>query len=94
MFDLSAMARRRFLTGAAAGALAVGAGTVISTGPASAIAPTVHKSGELEALVVSDGYFVLPVGFLVTPDAPPVERDGVLKAAPAPARAISPRRAG
>jgi glyoxylase-like metal-dependent hydrolase (beta-lactamase superfamily II) len=81
MFDLSAMARRRFLTGAAAGALAVGAGTVISAGPASAIAPTVHKSGELEALVVSDGYFVLPVGFLVTPEAPPVERDAVLKAA-------------
>jgi glyoxylase-like metal-dependent hydrolase (beta-lactamase superfamily II) len=81
MFDLSAMARRRFLTSAAAGALAVGAGTVISAGPASASALTVHKSGELEALVVSDGHFVLPVGFLVTPEAPPVERDAVLKAA-------------
>jgi glyoxylase-like metal-dependent hydrolase (beta-lactamase superfamily II) len=81
MFDLAAMGRRQFLTGAAAGTLAVGAGTVISVGAASASARIVHKSGELEALVVSDGHFVLPVGFLVTPDAPPAEREGVLKAA-------------
>jgi glyoxylase-like metal-dependent hydrolase (beta-lactamase superfamily II) len=81
MFDLPAMARRRFLTGAAASALAVGTGTAIPTGPASASARTVHKSVELEALVVSDGHFVLPVGFLVTPEASPPEREAVLKAA-------------
>jgi glyoxylase-like metal-dependent hydrolase (beta-lactamase superfamily II) len=44
----------------------------------------VLKSGTLEALVVSDGHFVLPTGWLVTPDAPPVERDAALKAAGQP----------
>ena len=81
MFDSQTMARRHFLTGAAAGALAVGAGTLASTAPASASARIVHRSGELETLVVSDGHFVLPVGFLVTPEAPPAEREAVLKAA-------------
>jgi glyoxylase-like metal-dependent hydrolase (beta-lactamase superfamily II) len=80
MFDLSAMGRRRFLAGAAAGALAVSGGAIMPAGPASASARAVHKSGELEALVVSDGHFVLPVGFLVAPEAPPPEREAVLKA--------------
>jgi hypothetical protein len=35
----------------------------------------------VEALVVGDGYFVLPMGFLVTPEAPLTEREAVLKAA-------------
>ena len=31
--------------------------------------------------MVSDGYFVLPTGFLVTPEAPKSEREALLKAA-------------
>jgi glyoxylase-like metal-dependent hydrolase (beta-lactamase superfamily II) len=75
------MARRQFLGGAAAGALAFGAAAPFAARPLWAAARTVHKSGDLEASVVSDGHFVLPVGFLVTPEAPPVEREAALKAA-------------
>jgi glyoxylase-like metal-dependent hydrolase (beta-lactamase superfamily II) len=74
------IARRQFLRGAAA-ALAAGAGTTLSSRPGWANPRAVHKAGNLEALVVSDGHFVLPMGFLVTPDAPPVEREAALKAA-------------
>ena len=74
------IARRQFLGGAAA-TLAAGVGTTLSSRGGWASAPTVHKSGTLEALVVSDGHFVLPTGFLVTPDAPPVEREAALRAA-------------
>jgi glyoxylase-like metal-dependent hydrolase (beta-lactamase superfamily II) len=42
---------------------------------------TVFKSSSLEALVLSDGHFVLPMDFLVTPDAPPVEREAALQSA-------------
>jgi hypothetical protein len=59
------IARRLFLRGAAA-TLAAGAGTTLSSRPGWANPRTVHKSGNLEALVVSDGHFVLPMGFLVT----------------------------
>jgi glyoxylase-like metal-dependent hydrolase (beta-lactamase superfamily II) len=41
---------------------------------------TILKSGDLEVHVVSDGYFVLPTGFLVAPEAPKSEREAVLKA--------------
>jgi glyoxylase-like metal-dependent hydrolase (beta-lactamase superfamily II) len=74
------IARRQFLGGAAA-TLAAGAGTTLSSRGGWASPTTVHKSGTLEALVVSDGHFVLPTGFLVTPDAPPVEREAALRAA-------------
>jgi glyoxylase-like metal-dependent hydrolase (beta-lactamase superfamily II) len=73
------MARRQFLRGAGA-ALAACAGTALCPRSGWANAPTVYKSGDLEALVVSDGRFVLPTGFLVTPDAPPSEREALLKA--------------
>src|SRR5262249_58648590 len=43
-------------------------------------AEPVYRSGDLEALVVSDGHFVLPTGFLVTPEAPLAEREAVRKA--------------
>src|SRR5262249_1106623 len=65
-------------SGAAAGAIAFGTATVI---PGPANARPVYRSGDLEALVVSDGHFVLPTGFLVTPEAPLAEREPVLKAA-------------
>jgi glyoxylase-like metal-dependent hydrolase (beta-lactamase superfamily II) len=74
------LSRRRFLHGAAAGAAAT-TGMSLPTRSGWAGAPTVHKSGDLEAIVVSDGYFVLPTGFLVTPDARPPEREAALKAA-------------
>jgi beta-lactamase superfamily II metal-dependent hydrolase len=75
------MARRRFLAGTAAGAMAFGAGIAVSSRPGWADARPVYKSAALEALVVSDGHFVLPTGFLVTPEAPLAEREAVLKAA-------------
>ena len=75
------MARRRFLAGTAAGAIAFGTGTVIPARPGWANARPVYRSGDLEALVVSDGHFVLPTGLLVNPEAPLAEREAVLKAA-------------
>jgi glyoxylase-like metal-dependent hydrolase (beta-lactamase superfamily II) len=75
------VSRRNLLGGTAAGAVALTAGVTFPAGPGWASARTVHKSGDLEALVVSDGSFVLPTGFLVTPDAPAPERDAVVKAA-------------
>jgi glyoxylase-like metal-dependent hydrolase (beta-lactamase superfamily II) len=69
--------RRQFL-GAAAAALAEG---TLSCQPTWASPTTIFKSSSLEALVLSDGHFVLPMDFLVTPDAPPVEREAALKSA-------------
>jgi hypothetical protein len=74
----AAMSRRRFLASTAAGAIALGTG--IPARPGWANAQPVYRSGDLEALVVSDGHFVLPTGFLVTPEAPLAEREAVLKA--------------
>ena len=75
------MARRHFLVATAAGALAVSGGTITPARPGQANTRTILKSGDLEVLVVSDGHFVLPTGFLVTPEAPKSEREAVLKAA-------------
>ena len=73
--------RRRILSGVAAGAVAVGAGALFPGQRGWAAAPTVHKHAGLEAIVLSDGHFVLPTGFLVAPDAPTAEREAALKAA-------------
>jgi glyoxylase-like metal-dependent hydrolase (beta-lactamase superfamily II) len=73
------LSRRHVLGGMAA--CAVGAGMTVSAGRAWASAHTIHKAGDLEAMVVSDGNFVLPSGFLVAPDSPPAERDAALQAA-------------
>jgi glyoxylase-like metal-dependent hydrolase (beta-lactamase superfamily II) len=78
---VGSLSRRRFLRGPAAGAVASIAGMSLPTRAGWSGAPTVHRSGDLEAIVVSDGHFVLPTGFLVTPDSPPAERDAALKAA-------------
>ena len=75
------MPRRHFLVAAAAGALSVSGGTAASARPDPVDARTILKSGDIEVLVVSDGYFVLPTGFLVTPEAPKSEREALLKAA-------------
>lgn len=48
--------------------------------PAFAAAPYSFKHGAFEVTVVSDGHLVLPTSFLA-PDAPPAERDALLKAA-------------
>ena len=74
------VSRRQFLRGAAA-TLGAGAVTTHFAQPGWANPRTIHKSANLEALVVSDGHFVLPTGFVVTPDAPPVEREAALQAA-------------
>ena len=37
-------------------------------------AHTIHKSGDLEVMVVSDGNFVLPTGFRIARDSPPPRR--------------------
>jgi glyoxylase-like metal-dependent hydrolase (beta-lactamase superfamily II) len=73
--------RRQFLGGAAAGTFAVSAGSAFPAQPAWANPRTIHKSVNLEALVVSDGHFALPTGFLVTPESQPLEREAALKAA-------------
>jgi glyoxylase-like metal-dependent hydrolase (beta-lactamase superfamily II) len=65
----------------ATGTVAISAATMFPPRRAWASARTVHKSDKLEAIVVSDGHFFLPTGFLVTPDAPHAEREGALKAA-------------
>jgi glyoxylase-like metal-dependent hydrolase (beta-lactamase superfamily II) len=65
--------RRVFLAASAAGFLA-------RTLPAFAAAPYAIKHGAFELTVVSDGHLVLPTSFLA-PDAPPAERDALLKAA-------------
>jgi glyoxylase-like metal-dependent hydrolase (beta-lactamase superfamily II) len=75
------LSRRRIVIGLAAGAAAVGAGTSLPLGRGSASARTVHKYADFEAIVVSDGHFVLPTGFLVAPDSPAAEREAALKAA-------------
>lgn len=69
--------RRQFL-GAGVAALAE---STLSPQPAWASPTTIFKSNSLEALVLSDGHFVLPMDFLVAPDAPPVEREAALKSA-------------
>jgi glyoxylase-like metal-dependent hydrolase (beta-lactamase superfamily II) len=73
------IARRHFLVAAAASALAVGGGTITPARPGRVNTRTILKSGGLEVLVASDGYFVLPTGFLVAPEAPRSEREAVLK---------------
>src|SRR5262245_18211726 len=75
------LSRRRILSGMAAGAAAVGVGTLVPLRRGWASARTVHKHADLEAIVVSDGHFVLPTGFLVAPDSPTAEREAALKAA-------------
>jgi glyoxylase-like metal-dependent hydrolase (beta-lactamase superfamily II) len=74
------LSRRRILGGMAAGAATASAGTLFPLRGGWAGAQTVHKFGELEAIVVSDGSFVLPTGFLVSPDAPAAEREAALSA--------------
>ncbi|OCK56090.1 hypothetical protein LMTR3_32655 [Bradyrhizobium sp. LMTR 3] len=76
------IARRQFLGESAAAALAAAA-WVSSPRPTRAAIHSVpiHKSGSLETLVVSDGYFFLPAAFLVTPGSPPAEREAALNAA-------------
>ena len=75
------LSRRRILGGMAAGAATAGAGTLFPLRGTSAGAQTVHKFADLEAIVVSDGHFFLPTGFLVSPDAPAAEKEAVLSAA-------------
>ena len=75
------LSRRRILSGMAAGGAAVGAGTLFPLKRGWSSARTVHKYADLEAMVVSDGHFVLPTGFLVAPDSPTAEREAALKAA-------------
>jgi glyoxylase-like metal-dependent hydrolase (beta-lactamase superfamily II) len=48
--------------------------------PALAAAPYSLKHDTFELTIISDGHLVLPISFLA-PDAPPAERDALLKAA-------------
>jgi glyoxylase-like metal-dependent hydrolase (beta-lactamase superfamily II) len=75
------LSRRHFVAGTAAGALSLAIGTVLPARHASATARTIYKADDLEALVVSDGSFTLPTGFLVAPEAPPADREAVLQGA-------------
>jgi glyoxylase-like metal-dependent hydrolase (beta-lactamase superfamily II) len=74
------MTRRHLLARTAAGAIALGSGTIIPVRPGWAEARSIYKTGDVEALVLSDGYFALPTGYLVSADAPSAEREAVLKA--------------
>jgi glyoxylase-like metal-dependent hydrolase (beta-lactamase superfamily II) len=78
-FQSRGMSRRRFLVGHAASALSLATGMVLPVGCAWAGARTIHKAGDLEALVVSDGSFTFPADFLVDPEAPPADREAVLQ---------------
>lgn len=79
--QVQTLGRRQFLGGTAASAVAASSAIMSSSRPAWAISRTVHKSGNLEALVVSDGHFALATGFLVTPEAPQPEREAALNSA-------------
>src|SRR5690242_9406138 len=71
---LSGKLTRRALLAAATAGLAARAL------PAFAAAPYGFRHGAFEVTVVSDGHLVLPTTFLA-PDAPPAEREALLKAA-------------
>jgi len=70
---MSKLSRRTFLT-------ATTASVATRALPAFAAAPYTFRHGAFEVAVVSDGHLVLPTSFLA-PDAPPAERDALLKAA-------------
>ena len=70
---MSTLDRRTFLAVSAAGFAARAL-------PALAATPYAFKHGTFDVAVVSDGHLVLPTSFLA-PDAPPSERDAILKAA-------------
>lgn len=74
------MDRRRVLLSAGAHALAVGGGMAPLLSPSRLTARTIHRSGNLEVLIVSDGYFSLPTTVLVAADAPAAERNAALRA--------------
>ena len=78
--QLKAIDRRRVLGAVAATALTAGAASLWPSRLAWSNARSIHKWKDLEALVVSDGHFLLPVGFLVAPDAPAAERELALNA--------------
>jgi glyoxylase-like metal-dependent hydrolase (beta-lactamase superfamily II) len=65
------VSRRQFLTRTSAGAVAFAAG--IAT-------PARQKKGDPDVQVVSDGHFILPTAYLLTPDSPVAERQAVLQA--------------
>jgi glyoxylase-like metal-dependent hydrolase (beta-lactamase superfamily II) len=75
------LSRRSVLRGMTAGAATIGAGALFARRHAWASAATVYRHADLEAMVVSDGHFVLPTPLLVAPDAPAAERLAALQAA-------------
>ena len=62
--------------------IAAGAASIAARGLPASAAPVPYRfaHGGFEVTIVSDGHLVLPVGFLA-PDAPPQEREALLKAA-------------
>jgi hypothetical protein len=86
------LSRRRILSGMAAGATAVGAGTLFPLRRGWAGARTIHNYADLEAIVVSDGHFVLPTGFLVSPDSPAAEQGSSLESSGTDGRPVSARQ--
>ena len=68
--------RREFLAASVAS-------LITQTVPAFAATPFAFKHGTFEVSVVSDGYLVLPTSFLA-PEAPPAQREALLKAAGQP----------
>lgn len=77
---MKGLSRRRFLRGVSASAVALSTRPALSSWPHAAGLQTVHKTADLEVMVMSDGHFFLPTHFLIVPDAPPVERQAVLQA--------------
>jgi glyoxylase-like metal-dependent hydrolase (beta-lactamase superfamily II) len=73
---MSKLSRRTLLTATTAGIVNI----ALRALPALAAAPYSFRHGAFEVTVVSDGHLVLPTTFLA-PDAPPAERDALLKAA-------------
>ena len=75
------LSRRQFLRWASASAVALSTCATLHGRYRLGNPQTVHKAGALEAMVVSDGHFLLPTDFLIAPDSPPAERQAVLNAA-------------
>ena len=81
MSAFGSLSRRDLLNLAAAGATTALPAAILSTRSGWANVAEVTRSGDLEIVVVSDGHFFLPTGFLLTNEAPPTEAASLLAAA-------------
>jgi glyoxylase-like metal-dependent hydrolase (beta-lactamase superfamily II) len=82
MDESTVLSRRGFLRVAAGGTVALAAVDALAARLGGASHQAIYKSRRVEALAVSDGQFLLPTDFLLTPDSPPADRKVVLDSSP------------